>query len=205
MTAPSFTHRSLWRTLLPSPFPYRPDTALIDTLLRDVSEFLRRKLRETDYVFRWGGDEFLVLMSCPAPDAARRMATLEAEYETAPLITALGGGVGLTVGCAEAPPGTKDIEPVIAAADAEIVLGVMASLGGRKMFVGTSRLFEDGHSLPPHQDILARETSDEVEVGDPSPKSITREASEPSESFDPRASNWTGTTSSPSARLRACS
>lgn len=38
----------------------------------------------------------------------------------------------------------------------------LAALGGRKMFVGTSRLFEDGHSLPPHQDILARETDDEV-------------------------------------------
>jgi len=24
------------------------------------------------------------------------------------------------------------------------------------------RCFEDGHSLPPHQDILARETNDEV-------------------------------------------
>jgi CRP-like cAMP-binding protein len=38
----------------------------------------------------------------------------------------------------------------------------LATLGGRKMFVGTSRLFEDGHSLPPHQDILSRETSDEA-------------------------------------------
>jgi hypothetical protein len=38
----------------------------------------------------------------------------------------------------------------------------LAMLGGRKMFVGTSRLFEDGHSLPPHQDVLARETDDEV-------------------------------------------
>lgn len=91
-----------------------------DTLLRDVSEFLRRKLRETDYVFRWGGDEFLVLMSCPEFEAARRMATLKAEYEAAPLMTSLGGGVGLTIGCAEAPPGTKDIEAVIAAADAEM-------------------------------------------------------------------------------------
>lgn len=91
-----------------------------DTLLRDVSEFLRRKLRETDYVFRWGGDEFLVLMSCPAFEAARRMSTLEGEYEAAPLITALGGGVGLTIGCAEAPPGTRDIEAVIAAADADM-------------------------------------------------------------------------------------
>ena len=85
-----------------------------------MSEFLRRKLRETDYVFRWGGDEFLVLMSCPAPNAAQRMATLKAEYEAAPLVQALGGGVGLTIGCAEAPPGTKDIEPVIAAADADM-------------------------------------------------------------------------------------
>lgn len=91
--------------------------AVGDTLLRDVSEYLRRKLRETDYVFRWGGDEFLVLMSCPGVEAVKRMATLEAEYETAPLVTSLGSGVGLSVGCAEAPPGTKDIEPIIAAAD----------------------------------------------------------------------------------------
>jgi diguanylate cyclase (GGDEF)-like protein len=91
--------------------------AIGDTLLRDVAEFLKRKLRETDYVFRWGGDEFLVLMSCPGADALKRMQTLEQEYETAPLVTSLGNGVGLSIGCAEAPPGTKDIEPIIAAAD----------------------------------------------------------------------------------------
>lgn len=96
--------------------------AIGDTLLRDVSEYLRRKLRETDYVFRWGGDEFLVLMSCPGADAVKRMATLEAEYEAAPLVTSLGNGVGISVGCAEAPPGTKDIEPIIAAADEDMYL-----------------------------------------------------------------------------------
>ena len=93
-----------------------------DTLLADVSEYLRRKLRETDYVFRWGGDEFLVLMSCPGADAARRMQSLEAEYEGAPLMTSLGNGVGLSIGCAEAPPGTKDIEPIIAEADGNMYL-----------------------------------------------------------------------------------
>jgi diguanylate cyclase (GGDEF)-like protein len=91
-----------------------------DTLLRDVSEFLRRKLRETDYVFRWGGDEFLVLMSCPGFEAIKRMNTLKHEYEAAPLVTSLGGGVGLSIGCAEAPAGTKDIEAVIAAADEDM-------------------------------------------------------------------------------------
>ena len=94
--------------------------AVGDTLLRDVSEFLRRKLRETDYVFRWGGDEFVVLMSCPAVEAARRMSALKLEYEAAPLITALGGGSGLAIGCAEASPGTRDIDAVIAAADADM-------------------------------------------------------------------------------------
>lgn len=93
-----------------------------DTLLRDVSEFLRRKLRETDYVFRWGGDEFLVLMSCPGVDAVKRMQALEAEYEAAPLVSSLGNGVGLSIGCAEAPPGTKIIEPIIAAADENMYL-----------------------------------------------------------------------------------
>jgi diguanylate cyclase (GGDEF)-like protein len=93
-----------------------------DTLLRDVAEFLKRTLRETDYVFRWGGDEFLVVMSCPAADAAARMRVLKAEYESAPLVTSLGNGVGLSVGCAEAPPGTKDIDPVISAADANMYL-----------------------------------------------------------------------------------
>jgi hypothetical protein len=47
----------------------------------------------------------------------KRMQTLKGEYEAAPLVTSLGNGVGLSIGCAEAPPGTKDIEPVIAAAD----------------------------------------------------------------------------------------
>jgi diguanylate cyclase (GGDEF)-like protein len=96
--------------------------AVGDSLLRDVAEFLKRKLRETDYVFRWGGDEFLVVMSCPASAAATRMRTLKTEYEAAPLVSALGNGVGLSIGCAEAPPGTKEIDAVIAAADANMYL-----------------------------------------------------------------------------------
>ena len=96
--------------------------AVGDALLRDVAEYLKHKLRETDYVFRWGGDEFVVLMSCPGHAAVTRMQTLEHEYENAALMTSLGGGVGLSVGCAEAPPGTKDIEPVITAADTDMYL-----------------------------------------------------------------------------------
>ena len=35
-----------------------------DRVLRDVAAFLLKNIREADYVFRWGGDEFLVLISC---------------------------------------------------------------------------------------------------------------------------------------------
>lgn len=99
-----------------------------DMLLRDVSEFFRRKLRETDYVFRWGGDEFLVLMACGSADAERRLGALRTEYEAAPLITALGGGVGLAIGCAEARPGVADIDEVIAAADTAMYANKTARL-----------------------------------------------------------------------------
>jgi len=99
-----------------------------DALLRDVSEYLRRKLRETDYVFRWGGDEFLALMSCPGEDAAKRMQSLKREYEAAPLVTSLGNGVGLSIGVAEAPPGTRDVTPVIAAADEDMYLKKRAAI-----------------------------------------------------------------------------
>ncbi|HUF23719.1 MAG TPA: hypothetical protein VMN81_06285 [Vicinamibacterales bacterium] len=61
-------------------------------------------------------------MSCPASAAATRMHTLKAEYESAPLVATLGNSVGLSIGCAEAPPGTKDIDTVIAAADAHMYL-----------------------------------------------------------------------------------
>ena len=40
--------------------------------LREVAAFLQRKIREADYVFRWGGDEFLLLMSCREDEALRR-------------------------------------------------------------------------------------------------------------------------------------
>ena len=43
-----------------------------DRVLREVAAFLLKNIREADYVFRWGGDEFLVLMSCGEDEARRR-------------------------------------------------------------------------------------------------------------------------------------
>ena len=75
-----------------------------DHVLKEVAAFLVRKTRDADYVFRWGGDEFLLLLSCREEEAQRRGIELQAEFATLPSSKALPQGVGLSFGCAEVSP-----------------------------------------------------------------------------------------------------
>ena len=72
-----------------------------DRALRQVAEFLARKTRDADYVFRWGGDEFLLLLSCREDEALRRGAELQEEFAVTANSAGLPPGVGLSIGCAE--------------------------------------------------------------------------------------------------------
>ena len=75
-----------------------------DRVLQYVAAFLKRNVRQADHVFRWGGDEFLVLISCELEEALRKGATLKMEFRLAPETTALPAGVGFSVGCSEVLP-----------------------------------------------------------------------------------------------------
>lgn len=88
-----------------------------DRVLRDVAVFLLKNIREADYVFRWGGDEFLVLISCNEAEAVRRAIALQRAFATSPDISDLPPGVGLSIGCVEVPMETRDIMPLVQAAD----------------------------------------------------------------------------------------
>ena len=88
-----------------------------DRVLRDVAAFLLKNIREADYVFRWGGDEFLVLISCSEAEAVRRAVALQQAFAKSPAIVDLPPGVGLSIGCVEVPMDTKDIMPLVQAAD----------------------------------------------------------------------------------------
>jgi len=88
-----------------------------DRVLREVARFLLRNIREADYVFRWGGDEFLILISCNEQEAQRRARDLQHAFATAPQTRHLPAGVALSVGCVEVPPDVDDILPLIQAAD----------------------------------------------------------------------------------------
>jgi len=91
-----------------------------DHVLTYVARFLKRHIREADYVFRWGGDEFLVLITCAADEAAKKAAQLKAAFDASPEAIDLPPGIGLSVGCTEVPLGTKDIMPLVQEADARM-------------------------------------------------------------------------------------
>jgi diguanylate cyclase (GGDEF)-like protein len=88
-----------------------------DRVLQYVAKFLKRHIREADYVFRWGGDEFLAMITCSGAEARRKASALKAAFDAAPGMVDLPPGVGLSVGSIEVPTGTTDLLPILNEAD----------------------------------------------------------------------------------------
>jgi diguanylate cyclase (GGDEF)-like protein len=88
-----------------------------DRVLQEVADFLMRNIREADYVFRWGGDEFLVMWSCRESEALRRADALQKLFVSAPGLRSLPPGVGLSMGCVEVADDATDIVPYLQRAD----------------------------------------------------------------------------------------
>jgi diguanylate cyclase (GGDEF)-like protein len=88
-----------------------------DRVLQQVAAFLLHNIREADYVFRWGGDEFLILLSCADDEARRRGAALQAAFARSPEAAALPAGVGLSIGTAEIMEQAEDVMALIRLAD----------------------------------------------------------------------------------------
>jgi len=88
-----------------------------DRLLQRVAGFLIRNVREVDYVFRWGGDEFLILMSCREDEATRKATDLQAAFAASLETEDLPAGLGLSVGCVEVAGESDDIVALVKVAD----------------------------------------------------------------------------------------
>ena len=76
-----------------------------------------RKVRDADYVVRWGGDEFLLVLTCPGVEAAAKVAALKTAFDEASANNDLPPDLHLSIGYAEAPPDATDILPLIRLAD----------------------------------------------------------------------------------------
>lgn len=88
-----------------------------DRLLEYVALFLRRNVRDADYVFRWGGDEFLLLLSCDLEEAQEKGAHLTRSFRAALDTSDLPTSVGLSVGCSDVKTDADDIMTRIREAD----------------------------------------------------------------------------------------
>ena len=88
-----------------------------DEVLRRVAGFLLGNIREADYVFRWGGDEFLILLSCGEDEAHARGLALQKAFAKSFDMNSLPSPVGLSIGCAELTPDMDNVLALIRLAD----------------------------------------------------------------------------------------
>jgi diguanylate cyclase (GGDEF)-like protein len=88
-----------------------------DDILRMLGTLLRKQVRESDYVIRWGGDEFLLLLTCAVPEAERKAEELKAAFDRARDEAQLPVSVGLSVGVAAVPAESGTLTEAIRLAD----------------------------------------------------------------------------------------
>src|SRR5215213_6661260 len=90
-----------------------------DACLRAIGEALLGAVRSADSCFRWGGDEFVVLL--PATDlVATREAAARAAVSVADRRAPDGAPMSASIGCAELR-GDMTVDEVFAAADADLL------------------------------------------------------------------------------------
>jgi diguanylate cyclase (GGDEF)-like protein len=88
-----------------------------DEVLKTVGAILRELTRQADYVFRWGGDEFLVLLSAEEADAKAKAEQIRQCFLESVIVQDLPDGVDVSIGIVEVPMDTKDFDPLIDQAD----------------------------------------------------------------------------------------
>src|SRR5258705_12988375 len=68
-----------------------------DRVLRTVGSMLRRHVRGSDYVIRWGGDEFLLLLTCAAAEGEEKAGELKAAFRSEQDAAGLPADTGLSI------------------------------------------------------------------------------------------------------------
>ena len=91
-----------------------------DNVLRILSALLQRQVRQSDYVIRWGGDEFLLLLTCTSEEATLKAEELKAAFALERDHAGLPEDVSLSVGVAEVGNTADTLANAIRAADSEM-------------------------------------------------------------------------------------
>jgi diguanylate cyclase (GGDEF)-like protein len=89
-------------------------------VLMTMGGILRELTRQADFVFRWGGDEFVVLLSASEPEARNKANKIRRAFLESAIVSNLPDGVDVSIGCVAVPPDTMDFDPLIDQADREM-------------------------------------------------------------------------------------
>ncbi len=91
-----------------------------DTVLRTLGALLRRHVRGSDNVIRWGGDEFLLLLTCTVSEAAVKAEELKSAFTVERDAAGLPAETGLSIGVAEVENTAETLSNAIRLADTEM-------------------------------------------------------------------------------------
>ena len=101
-----------------------------DRILKTIGEFLRRQVRESDYVIRWGGDEFLLILTCDYAAAQQKAAEIKVAFERERLARSLPDGLGLSIGVAAASVDAENLAEAVRLADSRMYQNKLAEPTG---------------------------------------------------------------------------
>ena len=90
-----------------------------DELLRQISDIIKKAIRSSDQAFRYGGDEFAILLPNTSTDAASQVAE-RIRQQAAAKVIAGNTPVTISLGLASWPANGRGANEVIAAADAAL-------------------------------------------------------------------------------------
>jgi diguanylate cyclase (GGDEF)-like protein len=91
-----------------------------DNVLRTLATLLRGHVRQSDYVIRWGGDEFLLLLTCISTEARAKAQELKTAFALERDNAGLPSDLGLSIGVAEVEPGADTLANTIRLADTDM-------------------------------------------------------------------------------------
>jgi diguanylate cyclase (GGDEF)-like protein len=88
-----------------------------DRVLQTVGALLRTQVRQSDYVIRWGGDEFVLLLTCTLTEGLMRAEELKTVFAMERDSTGLPAVTGLSIGVAEVALDSESLAGAIRMAD----------------------------------------------------------------------------------------
>ena len=100
-----------------------------DEALRTIGVLLRRHVRESDYVIRWGGDEFLLMLTCSETEAQAKAEELKTAFSRERMATAMPEYIGLSIGVASVPRTADTLRDSIRYADSRMYRDKLALRG----------------------------------------------------------------------------